>query len=166
MSQVGFRSAPISCFNGTTPVGRRETLYAPLRMLCRCMAVIPLWLLRMLPASLISVSLRNLRGGAKSRAVKVPDLRSECGLGMEARSSKDEARGICGETLGEYGRSPPRRLSTSPSRWMRTRGANMFGSANASSLTIEGVGNTCSGLGGAIGLRARGGIGKRPLTEE
>ena len=66
----------------------------------------------MLPVSLmLSVPPARNRGGAKSRAVKVPDLRSACleevsttkkstpkgptyGLGMAARSSKDDVSGI------------------------------------------------------------------------
>ena len=78
----------------------------------------PLWLLRMEPESeAVSLFLKR-GGGAKSNAVKVPDLRSRClqvmsestlvsvdsityGLGIGARSSNEEARGMWAWTLGE-----------------------------------------------------------------
>lgn len=56
--------------------GSRLTLPAPFRMAPSCTAEMPLRLLRMEPASLrLSFASTNLRGGAKSRLVKVPDLR-------------------------------------------------------------------------------------------
>lgn len=80
----------------------------------------PLRLLRIEPASeAVSLPLKR-GGGAKSRAVKVPDLRRRwliCGLaiilgmlyieegpyglGMAARSSKDDCKGMWADTAGE-----------------------------------------------------------------
>ena len=66
-----------ACVKMVSP-GRRLTLPAPLRMAPSCTAEMPLRLLRMLPASLrLSFASANLRGGAKSRPVKVEDLRRE-----------------------------------------------------------------------------------------
>lgn len=62
----------------TVSPGRRLTLPAPLRMAAWLTAEIPLRLLRILPASLIVSASLNLRGGAKSRAVKVPDFLNKC----------------------------------------------------------------------------------------
>ena len=77
-------------------------------------------LLRMLPASLTADPPWLIRGNAaKSRAVKVPDFLSAClgsmsikplpkdgtevthGLGMVARSSNDDAKGLWARTAGE-----------------------------------------------------------------
>lgn len=102
-------------------------------MLWAAAADMPLRLLRMEPASeAVSLPL-NRGGGAKSSAVKVPDLRRRWlrgilvvvlgimharggpyGLGMGARSSKDDCNGMWADTAGEYGRNPPRGLSGRP----------------------------------------------------
>lgn len=58
--------------------GRRLMRPAPPRMALSCAFDMPLRLLRMEPASLRASELSNLRGGAKSSAVKVLDLRSRC----------------------------------------------------------------------------------------
>ena len=76
--QVGFSAAIMSSFVLTVSPGNLLTRCAPLRIALRCIAETPLRLLRMLPASLMLSWSRNTRlGGAKSREVKVPDLRRE-----------------------------------------------------------------------------------------
>lgn len=57
--------------------GSRLTRPAPPRMALFVRAEIPLPILRTLPESLMFSGSLNLRGGAKSRAVNVPDLRSK-----------------------------------------------------------------------------------------
>lgn len=77
--QVGFKLPIRSFLVPTTSFGMRLTRYAPARIACCCRADMAVPLLRMLPASeLFEESSPLKRGdGAKSRAVKVPDLRSE-----------------------------------------------------------------------------------------
>jgi hypothetical protein len=70
-------SAIAACVKTWSP-GRRLTRPAPLRMAPRFLAEMPLPILRTLPASLIESASLNRRGGAKSRAVKVPDFRNVC----------------------------------------------------------------------------------------
>lgn len=87
-------------------------------MLCKCIADIPERLLRMLPVSLIVSGPRKRGGGAKSKAVKVDDFRNAWlltmlvkssrpksinetyGLGITARSSKDDASGVAAARVG------------------------------------------------------------------
>lgn len=76
--QVGLSAAIMSSLVLTLSPGKRLTRCAPLRIACNCIAETPLRLLRMLPASLMESWSRKTRlGGAKSREVKVPDLRRE-----------------------------------------------------------------------------------------
>lgn len=76
--QVGLSAAIMSSLVLTLSPGKRLTRCAPLRIACNCIAETPLRLLRMLPASLmVSWSRKTRLGGAKSREVKVPDLRRE-----------------------------------------------------------------------------------------
>lgn len=63
-----------ACVKMVSP-GSLLTLPAPLRMAPSCTAEIPLRLLRIEPVSLRLSLSTNLRGGAKSRPVKVLDLR-------------------------------------------------------------------------------------------
>lgn len=63
-----------ACVKTWSP-GSRLTRPAPPRMALTCAAERPLRLLRIEPASLRASASTNLRGGAKSRAVKVLDLR-------------------------------------------------------------------------------------------
>lgn len=71
----------MSSFVKTWSVGRRLTRYAPFRIASDCIADTPDLLLLMLPliepASLIVSGSRNLRGGAKSSPVNVPDFLSK-----------------------------------------------------------------------------------------
>ena len=60
----------------TTSLGMRLTRYAPVRTACCERADKALLLLRIDPASEVVSSFRKRGGGAKSRAVNVPDLRS------------------------------------------------------------------------------------------
>ena len=69
-------SSMSACVKMVSP-GSRLTLPAPLRMAPSCTAEMPLRLLRIDPASLRLSESMNLRGGAKSRPVKVLDLRRE-----------------------------------------------------------------------------------------
>lgn len=100
-SIVGLRLFTKSSFVPTILGGNLLTRYAPFLTASCWTCDIPLLVLRMEPASLILSWSLNLRGGAKSRAVKVPDLRRRCGLGIGARSSNAETRGVCGLTEGE-----------------------------------------------------------------
>ena len=76
MFHCGFRASLRSCFVPTNSFGIRLTRYAPARMLWLVRADTPLWLLRIDPESeAVSLFLKR-GGGAKSSAVKVPDLRS------------------------------------------------------------------------------------------
>jgi hypothetical protein len=62
-------------------LGTRLIRYAPARMACCCpveMPLRPLRPLRMLEASLPASVFLNLGGGAKSKPLYVPDLRSKC----------------------------------------------------------------------------------------
>lgn len=91
--QVGFNAFDISSFENTWSAGSRLTLCAPLLIACSCTVEMPLRLLLMLPASLIvSLSLKTLRGGAKSSDVNVPDLRSMC-LCVCQRGTNSECAG-------------------------------------------------------------------------
>jgi hypothetical protein len=112
ISHDGRRLDIKSSFVPTVSGGSRLTRYAPVRMLCRWAAEIPVRLLWMLPASLAVSAFLKRGGGAKSRLSKVPDLRNAClgrllvlwsrsywntqtyGLGIGASSSKAEARGV------------------------------------------------------------------------
>ena len=76
--QVGLRLSPNSALVPTSSLGMRLTRYAPARRLLICtddMALPLLRPLRMLPASEALSPLRMRGGGAKSSAVKTPDLR-------------------------------------------------------------------------------------------
>ena len=77
-SHVGFNCVVRSSFVVTVPFGIRLTRYAPWRIAFCWTVEMPLRLLRMLPASLLVSVVLMRGGGAKSRAVKVPDLRSMC----------------------------------------------------------------------------------------
>ena len=78
MFHCGLRASFRSCFVPTNSFGMRLTRYAPARMLWLVRADTPLWLLRIEPESeAVSLFLKR-GGGAKSSAVKVPDLRSRC----------------------------------------------------------------------------------------
>lgn len=75
---VGLSAAIISSFVLTLSPGNLLTRCAPLRIAWSCIADTPLRLLRMEPASdMLSWSRKTRFGGAKSREVKVPDLRRE-----------------------------------------------------------------------------------------
>ena len=77
MFHCGFRASLRSSFVPTNSFGMRLTRYAPARMLWFVRADTPLWLLRIEPESeAVSLFLKR-GGGAKSSAVKVPDLRSK-----------------------------------------------------------------------------------------
>jgi hypothetical protein len=78
MFHCGRKVCGIAACEKTMSPGRRLTRPAPLRMAACDTAEIPLRLLLMLPASLIVSFSLNLRGGAKSRPVNVPDLRKRC----------------------------------------------------------------------------------------
>jgi len=119
MSHDGFSVAAISSLVKTASLGIRLTRYAPLRMAPSCTFEIPLLLLRILPASLMLSGSLILLGGAKSSPVKVPDLRSTCGLGMAASSSKALTVGVNTGTAGEYGRRSPNGLSDLPAALSR-----------------------------------------------
>ena len=57
--------------------------------------------LRMLPASFgDNIGSLILDGGAKSKAVNVPDFLRSCGDGRTAKFSKDDANGVNARTLG------------------------------------------------------------------
>jgi hypothetical protein len=72
----------------TISLGILLTRLAPLATAYLPAADIPERLDRIEPASdALEPGSRNLGGGAKSRPVKRPDLRSKCGLGRTARSS-------------------------------------------------------------------------------
>lgn len=76
MFHCGLSASLRSCFVPTNSFGMRLTRYAPARILWLVRADTPLWLLRIEPESeAVSVFLKR-GGGAKSSAVKVPDLRS------------------------------------------------------------------------------------------
>lgn len=76
MFHCGFRASLRSSFVPTNSFGMRLTRYAPARMLWFVRADTPLWLLRIEPESeAVSLFLKR-GGGAKSSAVKVPELRS------------------------------------------------------------------------------------------
>jgi hypothetical protein len=96
----------------TTPFGILLTRFAPLATANLPAADIPERLERIEPASdAPEPGSRNLGGGAKSRPVKVPDLRSKCGLGITAKSSCALANGVCGRIAGLKGLGVPKGLS-------------------------------------------------------
>lgn len=72
--QVGLRLVIISSFVPASSFGRRLRRWAPARRANAWAWDMPLRPLRMLPASLPLSMLRRRAGGAKSRAVKVPDF--------------------------------------------------------------------------------------------
>jgi len=119
MPHDGFSVAARSSFVKTASLGILLMRYAPLRMAPSCTFEIPLRLLRILPASLMLSGSLILFGGAKSSPVKVPDLRSRCGLGMAASSSKALTVGVNAGTDGEYGRLSPSGLSDLPATLSR-----------------------------------------------
>lgn len=94
------------------------------------------------------------------------------GLGMTARSSKEEASGMWAR-CALYGFISPRRLSGVPDLWPLNApgGAKSIGMCvrKESSFSICGVGRVISGLGGGIfffgGPRRPGGP-KRPDADE
>jgi hypothetical protein len=83
-------------------LGIRLTRLAPLRTANLPAADMPERLDRIDPASELpeDPGSRKRGGGAKSSAVKVPDLRSRWGLGITARSSYEPTNGVCGLTAG------------------------------------------------------------------
>src|SRR3954447_6981660 len=92
----------------TMPLGILLTRLAPLATACLPAADMPERLERIEPASdALEPGSRNLGGGAKSRPVNNPDLRSMWGLGITARSSYELAKGVCGRTDGLKGRGLP-----------------------------------------------------------
>ena len=112
---------------------------------------------------------RNRGGGAKSRAVNVPDLRSMCGLGIGARSSYVEANGVWGLTAGLKGLGAPRGLS---GRLPACMSLNEMGGAKSaalkimeSSVSLAGVGRDARGVGGGRGRRGPG-AGSLPLMDD
>ena len=139
MFHVGCRFDEMSPFVPTIPCGNRLIRLAPDRMLYAWAGdSAPDRLLRTLPASLTVPSSRKRGGGAKSRAVNVPDLRNAWltdtvsfkyvkrkrkrdtyGLGMTARSSYDDTSGECAGTAGLYGRRPPCGVPGRPARRSR-----------------------------------------------
>lgn len=94
MLNVGFRESPIWACEKMMSPGRRLTRPAPLRMANSLTLDTPLRLDRMEPASDMESLSLILLGGAKSRAVKVPDLRSIALLGEEL--AKGEAHVVAG----------------------------------------------------------------------
>jgi len=155
----------------TTSLGILLTRLAPVRTANLPAADMPERLDRMDPASdiLEPAGSRMRPGGAKSRAVKVLELRSKWGLGITARSSKAPTNGVCGRTLGLYGLGVPRGLSgLKPfclSRY-ETGGAKSIGSKTMEfSLNLAGVGNEANAAGGGKGFLAIG-AGRRPLIED
>lgn len=78
MSHCGFKLSERSFLVPTTSLGIRLIRYAPERMLSSCLADMALRLLRILPASEAVALPAKRGGGAKSRAVKVPEFLSRC----------------------------------------------------------------------------------------
>lgn len=78
MPQLGFNVVPRDACVKTVSPGSRLTRPAPARSAFRPTPDMPLCILRTLPVSFITSGSLNLRGGAKSRPVKVLDLRSKC----------------------------------------------------------------------------------------
>lgn len=87
---MGFKLALISFLVPASSLGILLILYAPARMLYTWAWLNPLRPERILATSLPESMSRRRVGGAKSRAVKVPDLRSKC---LEASVSKLELNG-------------------------------------------------------------------------
>ena len=107
MSHRGLSDSLSSSRVPATSRGMRLTRYAPVLMLCSCMRESPERLLRILPVSLIvSPGTWSRPGGAKSSAVKVPDLRSRClyHVSQASRQRSDALR------AGEHGEVIVRRL--------------------------------------------------------
>jgi len=158
----------MSSLVNTTPLGILLTRLAPLAIAFLPTADMPDRLERMEPASdAFEPGSRNLGGGAKSRPVKRPDLRSKCGLGSTARSSKELANGVWGRKAGLYGLGLPRGLSgLKPfcrSRY-ETGGAKSSAlKTMASSDNLAGVGSDERAEGGGRGLL---GGGARPLIDD
>lgn len=95
MSSLGRSWLIMSSLVNTISLGILLTRLAPLATAFRPTADIPERFERIEPASeAFEPGSRNLGGGAKSRAVKRPDLRSMCGLGITARSSNELASGV------------------------------------------------------------------------
>ena len=95
MLNCGLSWFSMSSLVNTTPLGILLTRLAPLAIAFLPTADMPDRLERMEPASdAFEPGSRNFGGGAKSRPVKRPDLRSKCGLGSTARSSKELANGV------------------------------------------------------------------------
>jgi hypothetical protein len=112
MSSFGRSWFIISSLVKTISLGILLTRLAPLATACLPIADMPERLERIEPASeALEPGSRNLGGSAKSRPVKVLDLRSMCGLGITGKSSKELAKGVCGRTDGLKGRGLPRGLS-------------------------------------------------------
>jgi hypothetical protein len=152
----------------TISLGILLTRLAPLAMAFLPTADMPERFERIDPASdALEPGSRNLGGGAKSRPVKRPDLRSMCGLGITARSSNELASGVCGRTDGLYGLGLPRGLSgLRPFCLSRkdTGGAKSSAlNTIASSDNLAGVGSDERADGGGNGFL---GGGKRPLIED
>jgi hypothetical protein len=154
----------------TISLGILLTRLAPLAMAFLPTADMPERLERMEPASdALEPGSRNLGGGAKSRPVKRPDLRSMCGLGMTARSSKELARGVCGRTDGLKGLGLPSGLSglipfclsRKETGGAKSRALNTI----ASSFSFAGVGSDESAEGGGSGFLGPGGA-IRPLIDD
>ena len=76
MSHEGRNCSPNCACVKTVSAGKRLTLPAPLRIAAWFIAEMPVRLLLMLPASLMSPSSLKRLGGAKSRAVNVLDFLS------------------------------------------------------------------------------------------
>lgn len=170
MSNLGLSWFIMSSLVKTISLGILLTRLAPLAMALLPTADIPDRLERMEPASeALEPGSRNLGGGAKSRPVKKPDLRSMCGLGMTARSSNELAKGVCGRTDGLKGLGLPRGLSgRRPFCLSRkeTGGAkSSVLNTIASADSFAGVGSDESAEGGGSGFLGPGG-GNRPLIED
>lgn len=154
----------------TTPGGILLTRLAPLATAYRPAADIPERFERMEPASeALEPGSRNLGGGAKSRLVKVPDLRRRCGLGSTAMSSNELASGVCGLKAGLKGRGLPKGLSgLMPFCLSRkeTGGAKSAGLMNiVFSVSFAGVGSDESADGGGRGFLGPG-AGNLPLIDD
>lgn len=94
--------------------------------------------------------------------------KSTYGLGMIDNSSNADASGVWARVAGLYGRKPPVGVSGRPERWSLKflPGAKSITFMKASSFNMCGVGRTCRGDGGGIGLRGARGPGTRPEAEE
>jgi len=170
MSNFGRSWFIISSLVNTISLGILLTRFAPLATAYRPAADMPERFERIDPASEeLDPGSRNLGGGAKSRPVKAPDLRSMCGLGITARSSKELASGVWGRTAGLKGRGLPRGLSgLRPFCLSRkdTGGAKSIGSNTIEfSVSLAGVGSDARADGGGMGFLGPGGP-MRPLIDD